>query len=184
MFPGLPPPFCIMQAIKNWTVGRPGNEAILDHVTIYMHAAGEWLCMWISVNRKVPTHVGMPTLAKARLTIRVCSLYSYGSVCKPYTFVAVTGRKRTLFRLGQKWVNSANQVLGASPASCASTSAIRCLYEQLCLWKSFDLRALRRIRTRYSRRAVKVGKIQRLVSLVLHRLQTRVKHQQWDGSLI
>ena len=24
--PGLPP-FCILQAIKNWAVGRPGNEA-------------------------------------------------------------------------------------------------------------------------------------------------------------
>ena len=25
--PGLPPPFCILQAIKHWMVGRPGNEA-------------------------------------------------------------------------------------------------------------------------------------------------------------
>ena len=29
LFPGLPPPssFCMLQVIKNWMVGRPGNEA-------------------------------------------------------------------------------------------------------------------------------------------------------------
>ena len=37
LFPGLPTVqvlitcgFCILQAIKNWTVGRPGNEAIAN----------------------------------------------------------------------------------------------------------------------------------------------------------
>ena len=84
----------------------------------------------------------------------------------------------------KKWVNCANQVFGASPASCASTSAIRCQYEQLCPWKSFDLRALHRLRTRYSGHTVKFGKIQRLVSPVLQQLQTQIKHQQWDGSLV
>ena len=99
-------------------------------------------------------------------------------------YVAVTGRKRTLFHLGQKWLNSANQVLRASPASCTSTSAIRCLYEQLCPWKSLDLGVLHRLRTQYSRHTVKLGKIQRLVSPVLQQLRTHVIHQQWEGSLV
>jgi len=45
----------------------------------------------------------------------------------------------------------------ASPTLCASVSAIRYLYEQLCPWKSFDPRALHRIRTQYSRHTVKFG---------------------------
>ena len=35
-----------------------------------------------------------------------------------YIYVAALGRKRTLFRLGQKWVSDATRSLGASPTLC------------------------------------------------------------------
>ena len=40
-----------------------------------MHAAREWLCMWIDISiARSKTHVGTPTVAKAHLTIS--GLYS------------------------------------------------------------------------------------------------------------
>ena len=71
------------------------GEGILDHVTQYMHAAREWLCMWNSTARSRPMLVATPTLAKAHLTISVVSihvttellwLWLWLSVARPKTF--------------------------------------------------------------------------------------------------
>ena len=55
-FPGLPTvqfliacSFCILQAIKNWTVGRPGNEAKLAYGVRLLRADGKTNCFVMSL---------------------------------------------------------------------------------------------------------------------------------------
>ena len=66
------------------------GKGILDHVTQYMHAAREWLCMWISTARSRPMLVATPTLSKAIsvVSIHVTTelLWLWLSVARPKTF--------------------------------------------------------------------------------------------------
>ena len=50
-----------------------------------MNAAREWLCMWISI-AWLKTHVSMPTVAKAQLTITL--VYIHAATCRVAVGVA------------------------------------------------------------------------------------------------